>query len=377
LIYNNPVLLKLTGLSSLATIKGGLIIRSNASLIDVSDINITNMITGAGNGLIIENNNALQNLDGLSIQQLKGNSQFINNQNLESINLTIIDNSEVTTLLIDNNPELKNILGLEKITKVTANFNALRVMNNDSLTNIDGLSHIVSVLGNVIIKDNAVLENLDGLSSFTTSANSSALEISNNSLLKNIDGLSHLTKIGKILILDNPQLLNIDGLVSVAQLSSTSEVRQLSIYNNQNLENIQGIRNIAQTSIGNLLISSNPKVSVCNLPNICEYLATAKPRSINTNNNGCNTIAEVISACATLATESTKSNEIKIFPNPTSEVINLSKIAKKIEITDQNGKSMKILFNVGKIDIRQLIPGVYYFKITDGQNQDIKKIIKL
>lgn len=296
-IVNNAALANLNGLASLASLKGSFTLRNNAALVDVSAINITSAVFGFSNSVIIENNDALPNLDGFFIEKINAYFHILGNDSLQAIDLEIGVASTVISLLIDNNPLLTDISGLQNITQVTSGF---RVINNDSLQNLDGLAFTSITTGYLMIKDNQVLNNTDGLLSLTNAVSGVSLEVMNNAALTNLDGLKNLTKAGRILIQNNPMLQNINGLSGITLLNTTSETKLLSIFNNPNLESIQGIRNINQTTVFSLTIATNPKVEVCDLKNICDYLATAKQRNINGNASGCNTVAEIQSSCPTI-----------------------------------------------------------------------------
>ena len=300
LIINNAALTNLNGLSSMASLKGSLTLRNNPVLIDVSALNVTSYPLGTSSGFYLDNNDSLQNLTGMFIQIMNGQVQIFENELLQAIDFTIELPSVITSLLIDNNPALQNLSGLVNITQINGNFSGFRVLNNDSLQNLNGLN-FTSISGNYLfIKDNQSLMNIDGLASLLTVSNNVSLEIINNTALENVDGLQNLVKAGRILIQSNPVLRNIDGLSSITQLTMSSETKLLSVYNNTILETLQGIRNINQTSIFNLVIFMNPMVAVCDLKNICEYLATPKPRTISGNQTGCNSVAEIQSSCPTI-----------------------------------------------------------------------------
>ena len=68
-------------------------------------------------------------------------------------------------MIIYNNDALTNLDGLSNITSVGG---YLRIEGNDVLTNLDGLSNITSVDGRLYIEGNDVLTNLDGLSNITS-----------------------------------------------------------------------------------------------------------------------------------------------------------------------------------------------------------------
>lgn len=68
-------------------------------------------------------------------------------------------------------------------------------------------------------------------------------------------------------------------------------------------------------------------------------------------------------------------NTIKVFPNPTTDVVNIEGKFTQITITDVNGKVVTQSNNQGKIDISTLPKGIYFIKISDESR--ILKIEKL
>ncbi len=376
LIINNLALQNLNGLASLAVLKGGLNIRSNASLNDVSKINITSIQTGAGNALVIEDNNALQNLSGMYLQELKGNVNIIGNASLQSVNLSVGNSSQIYSLLIKDNPLLTDISGFSTVTNINNSFGGLQILNNDSMQNLNGLNNVTNINNRLFVKDNDLLQHINALSSLVTTGATTSIEIMNNASLLHLDGLSSLTKTGKILVQNNNALKNLNGFSAIIQLTTTSETKLLSVFNNPELESISGVQNINQATIASLIIVNNPKVEICHLPNICDYLTTAKPRSISGNKTGCNSVAEVVNACATLGINESELSKITCYPNPVSDIINLSEKVEKIEIIDQNGRILKKENNLSKIEVKHLTSGMYYLKISNGQKTETKKFIK-
>jgi len=84
--------------------------------------------------------------------------------------------------------------------------------------------------------------------------------------------------------------------------------------------------------------------------------------------------------CSTLAISSFDNNNIKIFPNPTSNIININTDnieIKKILIYSVNGrliKESKILS--GSINLNNLSSGMYHLKLISDEGVIIKKLIK-
>jgi hypothetical protein len=79
------------------------------------------------------------------------------------------------------------------------------------ITNLGGLSALSSIVGNVLIQNNAMLTNVDGLSALLSVG--AKLTISNNAALSNLDGLSALQWVQSLWVFGNSTLANCRGLV--------------------------------------------------------------------------------------------------------------------------------------------------------------------
>ncbi len=80
-----------------------------------------------------------------------------------------------------------------------------------------------------------------------------------------------------------------------------------------------------------------------------------------------------------LNTSETLKENIKLFPNPTSDFISITTKEKinNIEIYDSTGRKVAIEFNSkNQIDVKKLISGFYYIRITTDKNNLTSKFIK-
>ena len=71
-------------------------------------------------------------------------------------------------------------------------------------------------------------------------------------------------------------------------------------------------------------------------------------------------------------------NSIKIYPNPSSDIIFIKGTEKELEatVTDLSGKQLLSEFITDKIDISCLEKGAYIINLTDGINTSSHKVIK-
>src|SRR5690606_29338488 len=105
------------------------------------------------------------------------------------------------------------------------------------------------------------------------------LVVHNNSQLQNLNGLNNLTQIdGNIEILSNAQLNNLNGLSNVTQIDGN-----IVIQNNSLLVNIFGLENINPTGINQLKILSNNFLTSCDIDSFCQFLSLGNTADISGN----------------------------------------------------------------------------------------------
>jgi len=353
-IVNNYSLLNIEALQSLQSI-GYLLIDQNAALMSLEGLE---NISTLGN-FEIRDNDSLTNLIGLQGLVITSSDSSIKmNDNLTSVSGLISEfEFETVYLEISNNPSLITLegligagnediilggltiydndliidfTGLEAISSITSfevnscnsieNFNGLQdvyfengqilIKNNLSLTNMDGFIANGSSFG-LLLENNSSLLDLTGLEG-TDEINS--LTIRENDILENVDALANSNITNSIWIQDNPSLTSIVGLGGNYE-SSISTV----IINNDLLESLDGLENLLLGSVflkdnqtlqdisaleyldievlNNLTIKNNPNLSECNILSICNYLPEGNNIDIQNNAIGCNNETEILDAC--------------------------------------------------------------------------------
>jgi hypothetical protein len=281
------------------------------------------------------------NIDGDDITNLNGLSL-----------ITSIGGSLNIGDYIGGNPQLFSLTGMDNITSIGGN---LSINNNDILTSLTGLDNLIFIGGSLGIGYNDILTSLTGLESLTSVG--SGVGISNNSSLKSLTGLENLTSTGG----------------------------DLSIMLNDDLTSLTGLNNINAGSITNLDIFYNDTLSTCEVQSICYYLASPNGTiNIHSNATGCNSEAEVDSACVYLSNgEVTLLPAFSIHPNPTSTTITISTHAKPnkntfmtiYNISGQALLSRQITEQQTVVDVSWLPQGVYFVRVSNDSAVKVGKFV--
>lgn len=257
----------------------------------------------------ISNFNALQN-----ITQTKGlHVEYTAATNLNGLhNITVINGE----LRINDNNNLTELAALENITQTET----LYISSNNNLTDIDELSNLTTVTYFLDINQNDKLTSLQGLSGLTTVGDLFNLRF--NNALTNLSGLENLKKVGSLVIENNAVLPNLDGLSGLTQFTGAVNQPGLLITGNALLSSLTGLNNLTTIHSGNINISSNPvlnslegldninpnsitevyilssqSLSTCSVPSICEFLDNGGFAMVTGNAVGCRTPEEVTAFC--------------------------------------------------------------------------------
>ncbi len=300
--FGNPQLTDISGLANIDP-EGitNLYIRHNANLNVCNLPNFCTYLSDETNTKDIRNN-AGNCLDAQAVADacavdcnISGNVVFNTQAQIDAFAETYIHCANITIggHLTISGSDITNLSGLSNITAITEE---LWIGSNVQLTNLDGLGNLQNIGDYLLIYNNPQLNNLDGLTNLQSIGG--YLKIEGNDDLEDINGLNNLQSIEDYLMIYlNPQLANLDGLSNLTSIGT-----ELHINTNEVLTDISGLQNIDPATIGGTLglyIKHNPLLSVCNLPNFCEYLSNpANPRTIENNAGDCISIQAVTDACA-------------------------------------------------------------------------------
>ena len=203
------------------------------------------------------------------------------------------------------------------------------------------------------------------------------LSIHNNYSLTSLTGMDGLTSIGRDLSIWSNTLTNLTALNNLTSIGGN-----LFIEYNDALTSLTGLNNIDAGSITNLYVSGNGSLSTCEMQSICDYLANPNGGiTISDNAMGCDSKAEVQSACAVISVDEISiGNALAIYPNPSSTNITIeSPSIDHLTILNLNGQEIitrQITGPKTKLDISNLPGGVYFVRLTNDRTVTVGKIIK-
>lgn len=287
-------------------------------------------------------------------------------------------------LVIDQNSVLTDLTGLNGLLTIGGN---LKICANDVLKNLSGLNSLTSINGNLMIWSNALLDSITGLENLTFIAGGLDIGIEGqshpfgNPSLVSLSGLKALTASGWDLYISlNNSLINLTGLENL-----TSIGRGIIIEGNLVLNTLTGLDNINAATIKSLGIQYNISLSNCAVQSICDYLANPNgPIIIQNNATGCNSQAEVDTACQYLSVGNLVCEDtFSIYPNPTSDfiTIEISTIQTQIHLSIMNLNCQQLITRQisepkTQIDISNLPSGVYFVRLTGEKIVQVGKFIK-
>ncbi len=276
----------LNGLSNLKKVGGNLFIQNQTILTDLSGLENLRSVGGLGLGV----NKELENIDALKNLQKAESIGLVQQHKLE-----VLDFSQVTNLRELSISLCDGITTLDKIPTMVDSAD-LEISNCDNFNGI--IPGNIVLAESIRISNNDKLLSLEGLEQLEEVTKN--ISIGSSSLIDNLQPFQSLKSVGSELVigyLDN--LVNLNGLENLESYGS------LKIWSNDNLESIEAIRNARVVKNSNFIfestvqITNNPKLGICDYPNICNHLGSASTlRLIENNATGCATEQEVLDECA-------------------------------------------------------------------------------
>ena len=260
-VEDNPQLGALTGLTNLTQVSDILRIRNNASLTSLSGLAKLAFARDAR----IEGNTLLSDLSGFAPLL-----------------------SSIDRLVIRDNPQLGSVAGLPSGIVV---LEELVIDNNDMLADLDGLPAFTQ-LGEVDLRDNNLLSDLTGLAAsgfdeeppFVTN-----LLVRDNAVLPNLVGIPAVQRLGDITITGNLGLTSLDGLETLQESWGVVTISGNPLLSDCTVLQVM-LDDVDDGEIGPGVLNEDPPPGPDDPPD------TEGLENIDIGNNagGCNTIAEIL-----------------------------------------------------------------------------------
>ncbi len=301
LMYNNK-LTSLLSLSNLKKIKGSLRIHKNILLENLNGLHNVESINGE---LSLRFNAKLKNLNVFKATGLKTKLTLETNALLQYCNAPVVCNYLNTTEAFKISGNASNCISKTNILNTCSTSGAVVCPDNNTnlvfttQAEIDNFAATYVGCNNITV-NNLTIGRMDAILSDITSVvplNSiivikGDLIIRNNPNLTSLEGLTKLKEAKSITIDNNSRLIHLDQLSNITTLNGG-----VNISNNSTLSNISGLSNIQPASIAGLTIANNVTLSVCNLPNFCQYLLGSGNRNIIGNKANCISEVTMKQAC--------------------------------------------------------------------------------
>ncbi len=231
----------------------------NGDVVDISSQSTCDDTGGVYNGnIILRTQQEINEFGQFEYARINGNLTIEGN---DSINSEITDLSPLSTinkvdsnLNIRENPLLESLDGLENLRSA----DWLVISNNDNLSSLSGIAELISI-DTFWLVNNSSLNSLSTLTDATI--NIGWLKIDGNPNLTSLNGLQNSTINRTLTLEDNPllsnlsglkvdddfgwmEILNNDGLTDLTGLTGVHKINYLFVAGNDSLESLNGLENL-------------------------------------------------------------------------------------------------------------------------------------
>lgn len=259
LIINGPVT-DLSPLADLVIVSKGLQIK-NTQLKNLQGLNKLE-VTGNDfmHSMIIENNPLLESLDGLDrISTINGHFFVTDNPSLRSVN-GFMKLQKLEAFTVVNNRKLAVMGGFGKLNRITF---GLDIRKNDSLPDLYCFANLRET-GALRIVENNALTSMYGLNRLKNIAQN--LDIESNAGLTSLKGLDNLESVGTLSIVSNKSLESLTGLESLRHITiDSSYPYAMDISENVLLLNLHGLRSLINVSAPIKIENNKSLIDLCGL----------------------------------------------------------------------------------------------------------------
>lgn len=375
-IYSNPNLELLFEEDSISYVGESLIIIDNDNLTNISGFNELQSI---GENLELADNDALSSTQGFeNIETINGTLDIYNSPNLIDLNgfenLTFVNNG-----MEIRGTGITDFTGLNSLNTINGRLlgNSVSITNNLNLNSLNGLEELDTIQRSLFIKDNPELQSMEALSNLKYIGQQFSIENSSLSDISALNGIAPLKS--RVQIIANPNLTRIDELPIASKIEGSLEIED-----NISLISITAV-SVLDTILGQLNVHNNISLTDCN--SLCSLLRNGFIESliiIRDNLGSCQNEDILSLACTTSTQNESKLNYIRLFPNPTPNILGIetfSPIQSAAIFRTDGALEKKYRYNHNptniELDVTDFEPGLYYLKLTIDERGLVSKFLKL
>lgn len=281
--------------------------------------------------------------------------------------------------LVIFNTRLVDLTGLNNLKSVSR---AINISASPLLSSLEGFSSLESIGGGLFLSKLQAFTSLQGLKPGVV--NHYFLQIQECPALTSLESLSAIltgNRIRGLFLLNNPGLVNINGLELLTHLPGP-----LTIRDNAGLVNLNGLKNLVST--GDLItIQNNPILNYCCAiqPLLNSVKTEAGKINISNNKYGCHSLDEINNACSPSPAmpyfKAVLFATLTASPNPTTGIVRIraSMPTLLLDVVDMMGGSQGISHPAAtdfEIDLGTRPAGMYVFKLFQGDQLKTLSVIK-
>ena len=349
-IMSNTLLTNLEGLNNLNSVEDDINIGGNLSMVNLQGLGNLNSVSR-----LYISNNALINLSGLGNLSITNTLSIYESPAFQSLSGLNLLNTHLEFLSLAYLPALNNIDALQSLIAI----DAVQISHNETLNNLNGLSGVESVSYRFAVGSCPNITNVDALQNLTSTGIFTLQELN----VSNLNGLVNLQSADEIFLFGCTQLQNLSGLENLISL------KRIQLIECSLLNSIDALADVVMMDYNPatdpyppyLYIFYNPLLSQCSIAPICQKITDPDfIIDIGDNAVGCETIEAVIDGC-NLGTAEVSLNSIKIFPNPSNSIVNISGSGiSQVKIFDMIGrKVLDVQIENNTFNVETLAAGRY------------------
>jgi len=371
-LRSNDLLSNISSFDSLISIKDSFMI---ADCPQLESISVFPILSSVARMVVRGRTDKLKRIVGFDSLRIMNNGFIMdNNFGVEEING--FHNVGPIDFSLSNNHHLKTVIGFNGYVQVCSDTTSilqdgvfLGIFRNDSLQTFDGLHnvecfgrfhiwenfHLKSVnvarntkkVSDFSVQYNFMLNDIQGFNKVYAIHSNGFIDINNNDSLNQIHIFKELRKVHRLIISETQAKSFNESFINLDTIGDLRNLGMLVLLSNRKLTDISVFNDLKYTD--EIIILDNRLLGECSIESICNHIKAERYIEVwITNYPGCRSVNQILAKCKVYLEEEHEDNVI-IFPNPASEIINI----KRPSILDHSPLIIVILDIAGREMLRK------------------------